>query len=1294
MGKKTERDLTKRLFAFSGLRHAVPELFVSGLLINLLALALPLALMQMYDRIIPNQAISTLTLLVIGVVGAIFLETLLRILRSYVTGWLGSRFEHRVSIAGLEHLSKVSPRMFSAEETGVYTEQIRSAGLVRDFYSGQALLVLIDLPFAVLYVAVIGLIGGWLAAVAVVMIVLFICLASFYGSQLRKSIQERTQQDDRRYNFLIETFRGIHSVKTMAMEPLMHRRYESLQELNVEQGSALSESTSVATNMGTFFSQLMTVTIVACGAYFAVDNDLTLGALSACIMLANRSLQPLRRGLATWIRFQSFKVARERLANLFNIPTLDDEVPDASFGEMDGAIELKNVKVEYPRSQKPLFEDLNLTVTPGECIAILGDSGSGKSSLLNLMSGSLNPDDGEILIDGVPIRRVPKSQLDQRVAHLPQRGNLIGGSILENITMFDDELTDQAIKACEELALDKVVAGMRLGYETPIGDGAVDTMPAGIRQRIAIAREIVFDPKIILFDEANLAMDGQGDGAVREYLEKMKGKATIVLVAHRPSLVKMADSFYHIEDGKLKKTTFDEHMKAGKFDAKEKAEIGEQPLRQDWQLTDAIHHFPVASDFSLCLPALLAGMKWHGATRSVAESLPHLANTLDLSGFRSVMATLKFDSDSYRTKFKDLDPRLLPCLFVPDKETAKVVLDWTEEGGFRYFESDTVSVITSSDFNGQGEAYVFTRRDRDAQPMAAANEGWTRQIIGRFKGFIALTLGITVLSTILSLATPLFVMGTFNFVLPTGDMNIEMMLLLGVALAFAIDWKLKRLKGRIMSFMAGRSEYIIGNSIFQKILDLPAPSIERVPVAEQVARVKDLEALRNFFLGPLSTLAYELPASLVFVIVLTIINPWMLLVVLAIAAAFAILGGLTFRPQARRTSQATRLLARRDEFLEETLDNMVTLKSADATDRWIERYREFSGQAAFAEYRSQQYNERVSALSQMISMVGGVGALTVAGVGAMNQGLSGGAIIASMIIMWRLTAPIQNAFMSASTIIRVFNSLRQIDNLMALNSEEDGDRNDAKRPKMRGALDLSRVSFRYSMNADPALLGITFETEPGEIIAVAGPNGSGKSSLLKLLVRAYSPQAGSIKLDGIDIRQLSPARLREQISYMPQRCELFYGTIAQNLRLVHPTATDDDLRWAAEQADVLDEILALEQGSGDWKRTGFEFRLSESQANQMPNGFRQKLGLTRAFLKPAALTLFDEPGNGLDPDGDQAFINSLESLRKHTTIFIVTHRPSHLKLADKIIYLEHGSIRAIAPFENDNMKNIIMTSLG
>jgi len=222
---------------------------------------------------------------------------------------------------------------------------------------------------------------------------------------------------------------------------------------------------------------------------------------------------------------------------------------------------------------------------------------------------------------------------------------------------------------------------------------------------------------------------------------------------------------------------------------------------------------------------------------------------------------------------------------------------------------------------------------------------------------------------------------------------------------------------------------------------------------------------------------------------------------------------------------------------------------------------------------------------------------------------------------------------------------------------------------------------RYSPEADPALVGVTFDVEPGEVVAVVGGNGSGKSTLLKLLAGLYVQQAGSVRIDDQDVRQLDVIELRHAISYVPQLYTFFYGTIAQNLRLTHPTASDEELHWAAEQAGVLEDILALEQGSGKWKRTGFEVRIGDSASAHMPTSLLQRLNLARGYLKRSAIMLFDEPGNGLDYEGDQTFMKKVGRLKGNTTVFIVTHRPSHLRLADKIVWMDAGHVRAVGPAE-------------
>ncbi|MFG1491731.1 ABC transporter ATP-binding protein, partial [Oceanospirillum sp. HFRX-1_2] len=203
--------------------------------------------------------------------------------------------------------------------------------------------------------------------------------------------------------------------------------------------------------------------------------------------------------------------------------------------------------------------------------------------------------------------------------------------------------------------------------------------------------------------------------------------------------------------------------------------------------------------------------------------------------------------------------------------------------------------------------------------------------------------------------------------------------------------------------------------------------------------------------------------------------------------------------------------------------------------------------------------------------------------------------------------------------------------------------------------DFNRVSFRYAAHLDPVLLGVTFKVPPGKILGVTGPDGAGKSTLLSLISRLHYPQAGSIRIDSIDTRQIAADYLRSIISYMPQKCDIFYGTVAQNLRLVHASATEEELNWAIEMAGLKKDIERMEQG--------INTRISSSDTDQLSNGFKQRLSLARTILKPASIVLLDEPGNGMDDAGDEALMRCINWLRGRVSLILVTPRPSHLKMA-------------------------------
>lgn len=531
------------------------DLALASLFINVLALAMPLTLLQVYDRIIPNTAEGTLVVLIVGVGTALLLEAVLRQGRSYVSGWMGARFEHLAGVAAVERLINVSIIDYERQGSGVHLERFNALGPLKEFYAGQAILALFDLPFAAIFLFAMGYLAGYLVLVPIVLIIIFTITALIIGGKLKNALDSRMKADDRRYSFIIEVLGGIHTVKGLAMEDQMIRRYERLQETCAAAEYNVALNSSSASSTGALFSQLVMFCVVGVGAVYVIDGELTVGGLAACTMLAGRSMQPLQKAVGMWTRLQAMQLSRERVRDLFQM------VPEKPFGlpelpPVRGDLRLEGITFSYGKDKEgddlpPIFDDVHVTVQTGETIGITGAGSSGKTTLLYLMMGVFSPTGGRVTIDGHDLADYEPSSIRHQIAYLPQEGELFQGTILENVTMFRDDKIDAALDISRLLGLDSVVAHMPQGYDTIVGDGAGDKLPKGIKQRIAIARALVDKPRVLLFDEANASMDSAGDATLRNLLERLKGRVTLVLVTPRPSMLNLADRIFDITDAKL-----------------------------------------------------------------------------------------------------------------------------------------------------------------------------------------------------------------------------------------------------------------------------------------------------------------------------------------------------------------------------------------------------------------------------------------------------------------------------------------------------------------------------------------------------------------------------------------------------------------------------------------------------------------------------------------------------------------------------------------------------------------------
>ena len=523
---------------------------MSSFVINLLSLALPMVLLQVYDRLIPNQALNTLSILIIGLVVVLLMDVLLRTARSYMVGWIGAQYEHETGCDAMNNIIKGDLSELESVASGEQLDRLNAIDSIRDFYGSQASMAIMDLPFVVLFLGVLWYIGGALIVVPVLLLILLGWMAFKLGLHLRDAIEEDTTWEDRKYSFIIEVLRGVHSVKSMAMESLMDRRYEKLMESCSKSSYNVIYLNSLAQGIGTTFSQITMVCVASVGAWMIIEQQITLGALAASILLAGRTVQPLLRALGIWTRFQHIQIAHKKLNDIDAIKQERTE-ETSEVGSID-TLELKNFNFKYHPDDDFALKDINLKLKHGDIIGIRGGNSSGKSTLLWAMMGGITPTSGELLINGEKPEKYSTNSIRSRMAYLPSQPVMFQGTILDNLTMFQgDEKIDAVMKAAEHMDLSQILVRMPEGFETMVGDASQNELPAGIVQRIAIVRALASNPDVILFDEANSGLDNASDEDLKELMEKLKGKCTIILVSFRPSLLKLADRQYDLKDGEL-----------------------------------------------------------------------------------------------------------------------------------------------------------------------------------------------------------------------------------------------------------------------------------------------------------------------------------------------------------------------------------------------------------------------------------------------------------------------------------------------------------------------------------------------------------------------------------------------------------------------------------------------------------------------------------------------------------------------------------------------------------------------
>jgi ABC-type bacteriocin/lantibiotic exporter with double-glycine peptidase domain len=499
-----------------------------------LALALPLALLQTYDRILPNQAYGTMFVLAVGVTVAILLEAMLRYSRSVLFAHVGSAFEAEMSVRVVDHVMHANSKALHQLSVPELSDALRASGEIRDFWSGNAAVGLHELPFAVIYIALIAYLGSWLALIPIVFTVLAL-LAALAVVRSANVVQRETQEAQvQRQKLGWGVFLGLLEAKAMAAEIPLMRRYRDAVGRVMDTAAQLENRMALISENGRLMAQLSTIGIVTAGAFMVVGGELTTGGLAACTLLAGRSVGPAMGAFGYLSRRNQRVEAEGRIRKVLSLPQAPVWIAaDETRPFTGGTIVLSG----------PALQRLGGSVSIPQGTFVHIDAPNAPVATMTLRTVLRLEDslDLSITFEGVPSSAYDPQSFRQGVTEASSRGELIRGTLLENLTLFSPNYDAAAIRLSELLGLNTFVDSLRQGFTTPVGSGEAEIISPGIAARIGLIRALVRQPLVLCLDNADGSLDLDGVTRLREILKELKGRTTVFLVSGRPALTELAD---------------------------------------------------------------------------------------------------------------------------------------------------------------------------------------------------------------------------------------------------------------------------------------------------------------------------------------------------------------------------------------------------------------------------------------------------------------------------------------------------------------------------------------------------------------------------------------------------------------------------------------------------------------------------------------------------------------------------------------------------------------------------------
>ena len=546
-------DFTWFVPAIVKYRKLLLEVLLVSFVLQIFALITPLFFQVVMDKVLVHRGFTTLDVIAVGLTVVVLFEVLLTALRAFVFAHTTSRIDVELGARLFRHLLALPLAYFQARRVGDSVARVRELENIRSFLTGNAITLVLDLLFSVVFIAVMLHYSGWLTLIVVGSLPCYVILSALFTPLLRARLHEKFNRGAENQAFLVETISGIDTVKAMAVEPHWTRKWD--QQLAAYVSSSFKTATlgSFANSGVTLISKLVTVATMYLGARLVIDNQLTVGQLIAFNMLAGQVAQPVMRLAQLWTDFQQTGISVQRLGDILNTRT-EAAGNKSTLPPLAGRITLDAVVFRYRPDGPEVLKGVSVEIAAGEVIGIVGRSGSGKSTLAKLVQRLYVPERGRVLVDGMDLALADSTSLRRQIGVVLQENVLFARSIRDNIALADPGAPLAAVIQAAELAgAHEFVLELPEGYDTMVGEHGT-TLSGGQRQRIAIARALMTNPRVLIFDEATSALDYESERIIQDNMKAICKDRTVIIIAHRLSAVRDAHRIVVMERGQIVET--------------------------------------------------------------------------------------------------------------------------------------------------------------------------------------------------------------------------------------------------------------------------------------------------------------------------------------------------------------------------------------------------------------------------------------------------------------------------------------------------------------------------------------------------------------------------------------------------------------------------------------------------------------------------------------------------------------------------------------------------------------------